>query len=161
MFASEFPLPEAIPQIGIHYKNPDSIRRWIHWIKTDKHRTLYNPDLGYRRQAEWDDHGEAYPMTFEGPDLWVSLEVPEGTWRVSSYFFNKDGHTGSNRARNYELELRRETAPLPPWPAPKEGDEVTGKWLSENFIRYYDAREVLIKKALQTPPLAQTRVRDF
>ncbi|MDR2641718.1 MAG: hypothetical protein LBC74_02870, partial [Planctomycetaceae bacterium] len=35
----------------------DVIRRWIHWAKTDNPKTLYDPYYGYRRQAEWDDHG--------------------------------------------------------------------------------------------------------
>jgi len=167
MFAGQFPLPDAIAQLGPHSKNSDSIRRWLRWIKTDKRATLYNPELGYRRQAEWDDHGEAYPPTFEGPDLWISLEIPAGTWRVSSYFFNppnffvKPGQTGSNRERDHLLELRSQSSPLPPWPSPPQDGKITAESMTKDFGAYYAAREKLIEKSLQTPPLAQTRVRDF
>lgn len=93
--------------IGPHFKGNDSLRHWVHWIKTDNGRTLYNPVVGYRRQAEWDDHGEAYPRTFAGPDVWVRVQVPAGLHRLSLHFFNKDGHTGFNRMRDYLLELKK------------------------------------------------------
>lgn len=116
--------------------------------------------MGYRRQAEWDDHGETYPLEFEGPDLWVSIEVEEGTWRLSSYFFNKDGHDGFNRARDYLLEIREEKGNIPPWPSQPPG-VITSKILADTFDKYYDEREVFIAKAWQEKPLAKARVRDF
>jgi len=160
-YASLMPFPEVVPQLGPHFQGDDSIRRWIHWVKTEDGRTLYDPFLGYRRQAEWDDHGETYPMTFEGPDLWSSLQVPPGTWRITSYFFNKDGHDGYNRARDYQLELRQETTPLPPYPAPKDGEQVTGEWLQTYFGAYYAARSKIIEQAQKTAPIATARVHDF
>ena len=160
IFVRGAPIPRVIPQIGPHYKEPDSIRRWIHWVESKDNRVLFNPYLDARRQAEWDDHGETYPLEFEGPDLWVSIEVAEGTWRLSSYFFNKDGHDGFNRARDYLLEIRRETGNIPPWPSAPEG-VITSKILSETFDKYYDEREIFIAKAWQEKPLAKARVRDF
>ena len=160
-YASLMPFPGVVPQLGPHIKGEDSLRRWIHWDKTDNPNTLYNPFLGYRRQAEWDDHGEDYPFAFEGPDLWTSLEVPPGTWRVTSYFFNKDGHSDFNRARDYLLEVRDEKTPLPAYPAPKEGEEITHKWLETHFSAYYSARSRIIEAAQKTPPVATARVRDF
>lgn len=91
--------------IGPHIKDNDSLRHWVHWVQTENFNTLYNPVIGYRRQAEWDDHGEAYPFSWEGPDLWARVQVPEGVHRMSLYFFNKDGHVGFNRARDYALEV--------------------------------------------------------
>ena len=91
--------------IGSHIKNKDSLRHWVHWVETENANTLYNPVIGYRRQAEWDDHGETYPFSWEGPDLWARVKVPEGVHRMSLYFFNKDGHAGFNRARDYALEV--------------------------------------------------------
>jgi hypothetical protein len=38
--------------------------------------------------------------------LWLHVTVPEGVHRVSLYFFNKDGHTGQNRLRDYLVEVR-------------------------------------------------------
>lgn len=160
-YASLMPFPNVVPQLGPHIQSDDSLRYWLHWVKTDNPNTLYNPLLGYRRQAEWDDHGETYPLEFEGPDLWSSLEVPPGTWRVSTYFFNKDGHSGYNCTRDYLLELRNENTPLPPYPAPKDGEQVTGEWLATHFGAYYAARTKIIEAAQKTPPIASARVRDF
>lgn len=85
----------------------DSLRNWIHWSQSEDLRVLYNPSLGYRREAEWDDHGETYSMKREGPDVWVTVCVPPGIHRVSLYFFNKDGHDNNhNRFRDYLVELR-------------------------------------------------------
>jgi len=98
--------------IGPHLSGHDGLRHWIHWLRTDNPRTLYDPIIGYRRQAEWDDHGEAYSTSFEGPDVWVTIEVPEGIQRISFYFFNKDGHEGANRYRDFLLELKNYTTDL-------------------------------------------------
>lgn len=45
-------------------------------------------------------------MSIEGPNVWASVKVPSGVHRLSFYFFNKDGHHGSNRLRDYLLELK-------------------------------------------------------
>ena len=86
---------------------PNSLRHWIHWMKTDNERVLYNPLVGYRREAEWDDNGEVMSLSIEGPDVWTKVTVPAGTHRISTYYFNKDGHDGSNRMRDYLLELKK------------------------------------------------------
>ncbi len=71
------------PFIGLHKTKDDSLRRWVHWLKTDNPKVMYSPLNGYRRQAEWDDHAEAYPMTHNGPDLWYLLEIKdEGTGKL-------------------------------------------------------------------------------
>ena len=95
------------PTIGPHHPGQkDALRRWVHWIKTDNPRSLWNPYNGYRRQAEWDDHGEEFPLSIDGPDLWYLLEVKhEGVFRVGMYFFNKDGQDGRNRLRDYLVEV--------------------------------------------------------
>ena len=101
-------------QIGSNHKSEDSVRRWIHWNKTRWERSLEipNPHLharvfyGYndwpddRRQSEADDHGEAYPMSLDGPDLYASIQIPEGQYILSLYDINKDGLDGFNRARD-------------------------------------------------------------
>lgn len=92
--------------VGPHGEKGEALRHWIHWMKTDQRRVLYNPTIGYRREAEWDDHGEAYPMTHEGPDVWINVTVPRGVHRLSLYFVNPNGHDGPNRFRDYHLELK-------------------------------------------------------
>jgi hypothetical protein len=84
----------------------------VQWATTTDQRVLYDPMVGCRREAEWDDHGETYSQDYEGTDLWLTVKVPAGVYRISLYFFNKDGHTGSNRYRDYLIEL---------WPPAKNG----------------------------------------
>lgn len=100
------PSYKAEGSIGPGFES-NSLRHWIHWEKTDNPRVLYNPLLGFRRDGEWDDHAEALSFSVEGPDVWVKVTVPAGTHRLSTYYFNKDGHDGNNRMRDYLLELKK------------------------------------------------------
>jgi hypothetical protein len=92
--------------MGPHHDDQDSLRYWVQWLRTDNPKTLYSPILGYRRQSDWDDHGETYGMTHEGPDIWLDLTVTAGPHRLALYFFNKDGHEGANRWRDYLVEVK-------------------------------------------------------
>jgi len=83
----------------------DSIRRWIHWLRSSDARVMSDPVIGTRRESEFDDHGENYNMQIEGPDLWITVQVPAGVHRLSAYFMNKDGHGGANELRDYTLDL--------------------------------------------------------
>jgi outer membrane protein assembly factor BamB len=72
-----------------------------------------SPALALRRQqAEWDDHGESYPMGQSGPDIFCALEIPNGAFMLSLYAVNKDGHAGKDRFRDYELRFW-DTSDLP------------------------------------------------
>ena len=84
----------------------EALRHWIQWMTTDNPRTLYNPLLGFRREAEWDDHGEIYSTMQDGPDIWITVQVPAGFHRLSLYFFNKDGHFKSDRYRDYLIGIK-------------------------------------------------------
>lgn len=98
----------------------ESLRAWIHWLQTDNRNTLeMTPGLQavdyaprkksgamLRRQSEWDDHGEAYPMEFDGPHVVCNVDVPNGKYLLSLYDFNKDGHEGANRFRDYWVSIR-------------------------------------------------------
>jgi hypothetical protein len=130
--------------IGPNSEKDDTIRRWVHWLQSEDPRVMYSPIDGYRRQAEWDDHGEVYPTTKDGPDLWYVLEIKEqGVFRVGMYFFNKDGHTGNNRMRDYIIQVY--DSPM--------------SWITfrdRHIIA--DAGEKLVAKQR---PLFQTRVMEF
>ena len=93
-------------RIGPHHGKGDCLRHWVHWLSTGNQRVLYSPVVGFRRESEWDDHGETYPYTFEGPDLWFGVDVPVGLHRISVYFFNPNGDDGANRLRDYLVQLR-------------------------------------------------------
>lgn len=92
--------------VGPHHTKLDSLRSYIQWVRTDNPKSIYNPEIGYRRQAEHDDHGEDYDATFDGPDVWYTLTLPSGSHRVSLYFMNKDGHDVENRYRDYLVQVK-------------------------------------------------------
>ncbi|MDR2172460.1 MAG: hypothetical protein LBP59_20145, partial [Planctomycetaceae bacterium] len=96
--------------IGPNRNSDDTIRRWVHWLQTDNPKTMYSPIDGYRRQAEWDDHGEAYSWQKDGPDIWYHFNADmDGIFNIGMYFFNKDGHESNNRFRDYTIEVYHTT----------------------------------------------------
>lgn len=106
-------------QIGPHHAKRDSVRYWVQWLATTKNRVLELPEIYLdsrvlmhltnwdvdRRESEIDDHGEAYPTTWQGPDLYVYLHIPPGAYTLSLYFFNKDGHSQEDRNRDYVVSM--------------------------------------------------------
>ena len=97
---------EAYGMVGPHHRKFEAIREWEAWADTDDSRSLYIPQIGHRRQTNWDDHGETYPITFQGPDVWVRVHLNNpGLYRLSLYFFNKDGHSGADRQRDWRVEI--------------------------------------------------------
>jgi hypothetical protein len=132
--------------IGPNASQDDTIRRWCHWKITDNSNSLWSPLDGYRRQAEWDDHGEAYPFTQDGPDVWYLLEIKhEGMFRLGMYFFNKDGHQSNNRFRDFMIEIY-------PAQGPMEGNPFH-TWKTYSL----DAEQTVRKQE----PLAKSRIKDF
>ena len=93
--------------IGPHKFRSDSMRRWVDWEEADNNRNvLLQMEYGHRTQSEWNDNGEEYPRTFEGPDLWLTLIMaPEEIYRLSLYFFNSNGRIGDNVERDYIIEV--------------------------------------------------------
>lgn len=82
---------------------------YVSEARTDDPRALYNPLSGHRRMSELNDgsfNRQVYTATHDGPDLWVTVTVPDGVHRVSLYFANKDGHTTTARFRDYTIELK-------------------------------------------------------
>jgi hypothetical protein len=91
--------------LGPNCEPNDGVRHWVNEVKTEDPKTLWDPTIGIRRQAGWDDHGEAYPTYKDGPDLWVAVEVPAGVYRLSLYFLNLSGHVDVNRMRDHVVEV--------------------------------------------------------
>jgi hypothetical protein len=119
------PVPvQYATRIGPHHALPDSLRYWVHWLYTRNPRSLEIPPVYLdsrvikhlttrnvnRRQSEWDDHGEAYPAAWEGPDVYCTLRIPPGMFTLSLYDMNKDGHTEANRYRDYLVSVRAHMA---------------------------------------------------
>ena len=99
-------------RIGDHHDPGDSIRHWVSFLYGDDPRALEIPPVYLdalatkhgadrtrdRRQAEWDDHGEATKAGAEGPDIYCGLTIPPGSFIVSLYEINNDGHGGPRNA---------------------------------------------------------------
>ena len=147
------PVP-YVAHIGPNTDLGDSLRYWVHWLYTDNRSALEMPTTYYksrlaegltalgsepvrrqdRRQSEIDDHGEFYPMSRDGPNLYVTLTVPDGVHMLSLYAINKDGQASYNRLRDFKVSIRRH-------PDEKPLGDIQG---------------------LQTwPELSSTRIRDF
>ena len=93
--------------IGPHRSQGDSRRSWVDWEQADDNRdVLLQMEYGHRTQSEWNDNGEEYPRTFDGPDLWLTLIMyPETVYRLSLYFFNSNGRIGDNVERDFIIEV--------------------------------------------------------
>jgi hypothetical protein len=142
-----------------HPRRKDTLRLYSRGNNNNP-KTLWLQTTGTRRQAEWDDHGEVYSWNVDGPDIWYLLEIKhKGTFRISMYFVNPDGHGGANRMRDYLIEFyptdmkwirQRFTTEAPGVPSKPIGIDMT-PLVGRNG-------EKLTRKM---PPLARSRVRNF
>ncbi len=105
-------------QTGPHRKA--GLQPFVTFANTQIHDSLCDPLLGHRRQAEWIDLSNSfvglYPWAYDGPDIWLSVQVPAGLHRASLYFHNKDGESGTDRFRDFPVDVKSvatEEAPAP------------------------------------------------
>jgi hypothetical protein len=76
------------------------------WRNSTNPRTLQDLFHGGRTQSSDDDHGEGYPDTIDGPNLYQTVDLPVGSYVFSVYLCNDDAHAGGwNRFRDYAVEL--------------------------------------------------------
>ena len=160
-------------QTGPNGVKGESLRHWVHWAATGNRRTLYAPYEAIRRQAEWDDHGEVYPQSQEGPDIWIwlTLPLPEPRmapptlpyYRISLYFFNKDGHSGAGRFRDYLVEIRQAAVRPGQQLLPKANINLRKLSAEQKFVWDYMGHRPTpdTEEAHFAPVLARTRVREF
>jgi len=109
-----------LSQIGPHAAADDGLRYWVQWLYTQDPRVLEMPPTyldsrvkkglttpdNNRREAEQDDHGEAYPQSMEGPNVYTTLRIPSGLFTLSLYDVNYNGHGGNLRNRDYRVSIR-------------------------------------------------------
>ena len=115
-------------KIGPHHWPGDSVRFWVQWLATAKKKVLELPEVYLdsrilmhlttwpedRRESELDDRGEAYPITWQGPDLYIYLHIPPGAYTLSLYF--KERHIRGFFNRLYHMG-RDQVLSLIPLPA--------------------------------------------
>ncbi len=117
--AGQYPI-EYLPELGPRHEKGDSNRYWVGNLYTTDRRILEIPPVYMdsrvikgmttreknRRDSQWDDHGEVYPASLNGPDLYFNMRLPPGYFLLSIYEVNADGHAGKNRARDFRLSVR-------------------------------------------------------
>ncbi len=96
------------------------LRSWVTFANTQIPASLFDPLLGHRRQAEWIDMSNSfvglYPWAYDGPDIWLSVQVPAGLHRASLYFHNKDGQSNTDRFRDFIVEAKGVASETPSAP---------------------------------------------
>ncbi len=65
-------------------------------FETAEYFLQYPGETDKRRPCNWDDQGEIYPLG-KGPDLFVSLSIPSGRYRLALYFLNDPNYYEPNR----------------------------------------------------------------
>jgi hypothetical protein len=109
---------EVKVQAALYQEPPGEANPMVDDDAGDDLRTLYDPVSGHRRGGVDVDIGWGTGRYFDvndGPDLWVSVQVPEGIHRLSLYFVNsshdKFDNVGSafldscTKYRDYDLQL--------------------------------------------------------
>jgi hypothetical protein len=108
--------------MGPHHTDGDTLRYWVEWLYTDQRKVMELPgpylqsrilrnattaDMN-RRESEWDDHAEAYDLCWSGLNIYITVAVPPGLFRLSTYHLDKDGHTQLyNVSRDYRISIRQ------------------------------------------------------
>ncbi|MCD8061767.1 MAG: hypothetical protein LUE13_05440 [Akkermansiaceae bacterium] len=153
--------------MGLHTRKNDYLRAWCHWFnKPDNRNVLYCPETGTRTEAEWDDHGEVYEPSFDGPDIWVVTDIPEGLHEVALYFYNPNGREQNAGYRDYLVETRTWKPSYPDhlnfliWANKKEYQQNRDR-LYSLFFNNQENRKNEIFNQQKKPVAARTRVKDF
>lgn len=137
----------VVGKTGANQKKGEGLRHWIHWgCANNNENVLRNIMSGIRTEAEWDDHGENYARSFDGPDVWAFLSLPQGWYHFALYFYNPNGHEKNPALRDYLIEVRK-------FP------------LMESPNNNYELKDTLekgdISKLTKYPVLARSRVNFF
>lgn len=109
--------------MGPNHSSGDSLRYWLQTRYTTEAHCLELPPTylhsrvlknyttwdNDRRDTSVDDHGETYPMSLDGPDIYTTVAVPDGLYVLSLYFFNRQTFGGGCIDRDYRLSVREHT----------------------------------------------------
>jgi hypothetical protein len=86
----------------------DVLRRWVDPVQNGDPRVLQHLLMGGRKLSSWDDHGEDYPTSWSGPDIYCTVKLPKGVYIVSLYFLNYRAHQNDfpYARRDFGVECR-------------------------------------------------------
>jgi hypothetical protein len=97
-------------EVGPHHDANEAGPLWRHDNEnSDALRSLYDPAAGHRHDASEDDLSDdpkVYPESYDGPDLWVRVKVPDGVQVLTLFFMNDDAHEpGDAKYRDYDIQV--------------------------------------------------------
>jgi hypothetical protein len=143
-------------QVGPHHETNAAGPISYHDNDTsDDLRSLYDPTVGHRRDAEENDFSydtTTYPESYNGPDLWVRVKVPDGIQCLSLYFLNNDAHTKQgDQYRDYDVQILPGDA--------NDGNAQPG--VAGPLLLGNASAATLDNEIQNETPLARTRVTDF
>jgi hypothetical protein len=98
-------------EIALNTKANEHVRHWLESLSTDHPSALWDPAVGVRRQAIWDDHGEAFAVTRDDLGLRCRVVLPVGLYRISLYFFPYRGHSHALAREFRDMVLTLGVAP--------------------------------------------------
>lgn len=132
--------------IGPH-RSHGSEREWPLSIVYDDNSTNRNaliiPESLTRKESVWDDEGVDYPGTWDGPDLWVKIIVPEGVNFIDLYFYNTTDNRPESFKADFYIEMRQDP------------------FATEDPQSAKEATDQDIAKLYSLPVLARARVSQF
>ena len=91
---------------GPHVGARGAVYGYTMWLHTNKPNCLFDPQTGTRRYSEVNDGGWRLPWYWQGPNLWIAVKFPKGNYVADWYLYNKDGHSGGNRRRDFVMNVR-------------------------------------------------------
>lgn len=94
--------------IGPHHTAQESYMPIVNDDDSESRSALFTPSDFTRKEAVWDDMGENYHDTWDGPDLWVKIILPEGVHELDLYFYNTVDNIADSFKKDFYIEMRKE-----------------------------------------------------
>jgi hypothetical protein len=108
---------------GLNHRQGDGIRSWTQKMYADAQPILELPPVWLdrritekqttaevnRRDSQLEDYGGSYPKNLDGPHMYCTMTVPPGTFVLSLYETNSQGHGPTHRDKDYFLSIRTHT----------------------------------------------------
>lgn len=129
--------------VGPHRTGQESYMPVVNNDDSENRSALLTPSDFTRKETVWDDMGRNYKDTWDGPDLWVKIILPEGLHWLDLYFYNTADSMADSFKMDFYIEMRKE---------PSGHDKTQPS--TENSGQY-------IKRLYSLTVLARARARQF
>lgn len=129
--------------VGPHRTDQESYMPMVNDDDSEHRSALLTPSDFTRKETVWDDMGSNYKDTWDGPDLWVKIILPEGVHWLDLYFYNTVDQMADSFKMDFYIEMRKESS----------GHDKTQP-STENSRSY-------MERLYSLPVLARARARQF